>query len=257
MEKGNNDKEIIIQQQRKKEDSLYAQLDGVNKKLNQIHESDGWKFLDQYYKLKGKILPENSKRYIYLKNAFNRLRGKKEVNFTNNPIINSVENSIPAQTKEAYDSPIYDVVEFNTFENPVVSIIIPVFNGWTMTYRCLKSIRKNTISIAYEVIIADDGATDETKNIKEYIKNITVIRNKENLGFLNNCNNASKSVNGKFILFLNNDTEVQPGWLSSLVELMEKDKSIGMTGSKFIYPDGRLQEAGGIIWNDASGWISK
>src|SRR5258708_37224192 len=80
------------------------------------------------------------------------------------------------------------------------------------------------------------------------------MRNEKNLGLLRNCNHAASFARWEYLHFLNNDTKVTPGWLSSLVTLMDKDDSIGMVGSKLVYPDGRLQEAGGIIWQDASGW---
>lgn len=139
-------------------------------------------------------------------------------------------------------------------DEPVVSIVIPVYNGWRMNYRCVKSIIENTRDITYEIILADDCSVDETKECTQKIKNVVHLYNKVNLGFLKNCNNAAKSARGEFILFLNSDTEVQPDWLSPLVDIMRSDEQIGMTGSKLIYPNGILQEAGGIIWNDATGW---
>lgn len=137
---------------------------------------------------------------------------------------------------------------------PMVSIIIPVFNQIEYTYRCLASIRKYTSDVEYEIIIADDMSTDATAELDKFVTGVTVCRTAENLGFLKNCNNAARSARGKYIMFLNNDTTVTEGWLSSLVDLMERDSSIGMTGSKLVFPDGRLQEAGGIIWSDGSGW---
>ena len=146
-------------------------------------------------------------------------------------------------------------IKFKKHKNPLVSIIIPVYNAWDYNYRCLLSIFENTHpDISYEIIIADDCSSDTTKDIKKHIKNIKVARPEENLGFLKNCNNAAKQAVGKYVFFLNNDTQVQKNWLKSLVDLIESDKSIGMVGSKLVYPDGRLQEAGGIIWQDASGW---
>lgn len=148
----------------------------------------------------------------------------------------------------------YGKLEFTYFDNPKVSIIIPAYNQVYYTYACLVSILENTKDIEYEVIIADDVSTDATKEIEKFASNLVVSRNTTNQGFLKNCNNAAKSARGEYILFLNNDTKVTADWLTRLLALIESDKSIGMVGSKLIYPDGRLQEAGGIVWSDGSAW---
>ena len=149
----------------------------------------------------------------------------------------------------------YEPLSFKEWSNPDVTIVIPVYNQFAYTYACLESILKNSgEEIRYEVIIADDCSTDLTTSIQEIVSNITVAKTGGNCRFLLNCNNAAKQARGKYILFLNNDTQVQENWLEPLVSLMEKDESIGMTGSKLVYPDGKLQEAGGILWKDGSAW---
>lgn len=137
---------------------------------------------------------------------------------------------------------------------PKVSIIIPVYNQFNYTHACIKSIIDTVKDVSYEIIIGDDMSTDATKKIKKYVSGIRVNINKTDHGFLMNCNRAAKLARGEYIIFLNNDTQVHEEWLSSLVELIESDDKIGMVGSKLVYPDGSLQEAGGIIWSDASGW---
>ena len=149
---------------------------------------------------------------------------------------------------------VFEKIVFEKFEEIKVSIIIPVYNQWEYTYNCLASIKKNTEGINYEIILIDDVSDDETVNISKYIENITVVRNKSNMGFLKNCNHGARLAKGKYIHFLNNDTNVQKNWLSSLLDLIELDEKIGIVGSKLVYPDGILQEAGGIVWKDASGW---
>ena len=135
-----------------------------------------------------------------------------------------------------------------------VSIIIPVYNKWELTEDCLKSILQScyTSSIKYEVILADDHSSDKTTQAGDIFPNIHVVRTKGNLGFLLNCNNAAKTARGRYLLFLNNDTIVFPNWLQSLFNAMEEDHTIGLAGSKLLYPDGTIQEAGGRIFFDGS-----
>ena len=135
-----------------------------------------------------------------------------------------------------------------------VSIIIPVYNNFNYTYNCIKSILEAEFSINYEIIVIDDMSTDETKLLKDkYFKNfsnIIVYYNKKRENFIINCNQAVKFSKGKYILFLNNDTKVHKQWLTYLVKLIDSDEKIGMVGSKLIYPNGTLQEAGGIVWRN-------
>lgn len=141
-------------------------------------------------------------------------------------------------------------------EDPKVSIIIPCYNQVGYTYECIRSVIENTDpdKAGYEIIIADDVSTDATAEIGKYIEGLVISRNTENQGFLKNCNQAVKKARGEYLFFLNNDTKVTENWLTPLIELIERDETIGMVGSKLVYPDGRLQEAGGIIWSDGSGW---
>lgn len=148
----------------------------------------------------------------------------------------------------------YEMLCFTEQSTPIVSIVIPVYNQFDYTYNCLKSILKNSGNVSYEILIANDCSTDITKDIERVAKNVRLITTESNVRFLLNCNNAAKYAKGQYILFLNNDTQVMENWLQPLVDVMERDETVGMVGSKLIYPDGRLQEAGGILWKDASAW---
>ena len=140
----------------------------------------------------------------------------------------------------------------NPSAQPTVSIIVPVYNEYPVTMRCLASIAEFS-TVPYEVILADDCSTDETATITDRVDGLQHIRHEQNMRFLKNCNAAAKYAKGDFLLFLNNDTTVTEGYLEALLAPM-KDPSIGVTGPKLLFPDGKLQEAGGIIWRDASGW---
>ncbi|MCS0674066.1 glycosyltransferase [Cytobacillus firmus] len=136
--------------------------------------------------------------------------------------------------------------------NCLVSIIIPVYNKWEYTQACLKSIYQNTNNVDYEIIIADDMSTDRTKELSDFFDNTRIIKDGKNRGFLKNCNNAVRFANGKYLMFLNNDTIVQNGWLNHLVDLIESDEKVGLVGAKLVKTNGELQEAGSIIFNEGS-----
>ncbi len=145
-------------------------------------------------------------------------------------------------------------LELAECKTPKVSVIIPVYNEFAFTYQCLASIVNAGDHAGMEVILADDHSTDLTRQICSVVSHVKVVRSERNLGFLRNCNQAAQQASGEYLFFLNNDTQVQKGWLDTQLRLMEENPLIGMTGAKLVYADGRLQEAGGIIWQDGSAW---
>ncbi|MGZ9203641.1 MAG: glycosyltransferase, partial [Nitrospira sp.] len=137
---------------------------------------------------------------------------------------------------------------------PLVSIVIPVHNHPLVTYTCLRSITEAGTAVRFEVIVVDDCSSDETPRMLSDISGIRGLRNETNQGFIGSCNAGAKIAQGQYVLFLNNDTIVQPHWLDELVQTFELVPNAGLVGAKLLYPDGSLQEAGSIVWNDGSAW---
>lgn len=155
--------------------------------------------------------------------------------------------TVPPHIIRVDDKGVEDLVGLLTFEDheaPLVSVIIPVFNQIRHTACCLASISKNMPENSFEIIVVDDGSTDETERLIGSIPNLRYVRNKANIGFLRSCNKGAGQARGRFILFLNNDTQVLPGWLDELVSAFSRVTRVGICGSKLIYPSGHLQEAG-------------
>ena len=129
------------------------------------------------------------------------------------------------------------------------SIIIPVFNKVEFTFQCLRSLLQEIDFNEDEVIVVNNASLDETAQALAYFGDLVrVIHNTENQGFVDACNQGAAVARGRYLVFLNNDTVVLPGWLKHLVETVEHDPSTGAAGSMFLYPNGVVQEAGAIIW---------
>jgi GT2 family glycosyltransferase/glycosyltransferase involved in cell wall biosynthesis len=133
-----------------------------------------------------------------------------------------------------------------------VSIVIPVHGQARHTETCLARLEETT-SPDVEIVVVDDASRDETPAILARSPRVKTLRNDTNVGFGESCNRGARAATGDIVVFLNNDTRPERGWLAPLVESLA-DPRVGAAGSKLTYPDGTLQEAGGVIFSDGSGW---
>ena len=138
--------------------------------------------------------------------------------------------------------------------SPVVSIIVAAHENFSLTYHCIASLILAYNKCPFELIIIDDASSQETQSLYAAFQNVRIMVNDENLGFLRSCKKAAAEAKGRYLFFLNNDTEVTSGFLDECLDAFKLHTSIGLVGSKLIYPNGRLQEAGGIVWQDGRPW---
>jgi GT2 family glycosyltransferase len=131
-------------------------------------------------------------------------------------------------------------------QQPMVSIVSVNYDQPEVTCEMLASLRKVTYP-NFEILVVDNGSPKTSPDIiKQKYPEVQLIISERNLGFAGGNNIALKQAKGDYILLLNNDTEVQPDFLDSLVELMESDKKIGIASSKilYFYEDNTIQYAG-------------
>lgn len=147
-----------------------------------------------------------------------------------------------------------DPVALPTADEPEVSIIIPVYNQLAYTAACLASIASIPTRAGYEVLVVDDASSDDTPGWLGQCRGIRVLRNRRNKGFIGTCNRGAKQARGRYLVFLNNDTRVTEGWLDAIVDTFREHPDAGIVGARLVFADGTLQEAGGIVFSDATGW---
>ena len=160
---------------------------------------------------------------------------------------------LPTLNYEAFVAELEQILPHS--DTPTVSIIIPVYNQLDYTLKCLKAIAVNLDkTLEVEIILVNDCSTDPTAKVLEPLRAVNLVNQTTNQGFIHSCNLGASLAKGEYIYFLNNDTEIKPNCIATLVEVLANDKKVGAVGSKLVYPQGSLQEAGGIVWSDASGW---
>lgn len=146
------------------------------------------------------------------------------------------------------------ILEKYIFKSPIVSIIIPASNRFNYTYKCIKSIFKAEHTLSFEVIIINETFNKSLKllskkYLNKYRNNILHMKKKDN-NIIKNFNKASKLCKGKYLMFLSDFTKVYDKSITYLIKQLEQDEKIGLIGSKIIFSNKTLKEAGGIICNN-------
>jgi GT2 family glycosyltransferase/glycosyltransferase involved in cell wall biosynthesis len=239
-------------------------LDDAGNAAARLRSSARWQIANPFAALKAKLSPQRSREllgYGHLEKIVSTYRKWQ----TAHPEVTAIDHQIQALISGVVSAPGQRVapveppeptrpIEFPVHEQVEISIIIPVFNQFRFTQASLASLQEHQGPERFEVIIVDDCSTDVTAEAVPRMPGVVYLRNETNSGFITSCNRGAKKARGKHLVLLNNDTLVRDGWLSALLSTFAEEPQAGIVGSKLVYPDGRLQEAGGIIWGDASGW---
>jgi GT2 family glycosyltransferase len=243
-------------------------LDDASNAANRLRSSLRWRIANPMAVVKAKLAPEKTKKllgYGHLEkvvSSYEKWRtSHPEIVKTDNEIRALLSGTDPAPAKnspsagKSFEPPVPTrPVNFLVHEKVEVSIIIPVFNQFHFTQACLSSLQEHQGAERFEVIVVDDCSADGTAEAVSRMPGVVHVRNQKNSGFICSCNRGAEKARGEYLVFLNNDTLVTDDWLGALVDTFAEQPQAGIVGSKLIYPDGRLQEAGGIVWRDASGW---
>jgi len=141
---------------------------------------------------------------------------------------------------------------------PSVSIVIASYNTADHTEACLRSVLETMpLGFEVEVLVVDDGSRDDSvRMVRRWTRRdsrVRLVRNFRNRGYIRTVNRGAREAEGDYLVFLNSDTILPNGWLEPLIRTLRTMPDAGVVGCKLVYPDGILQEAGGLIFSDGSG----
>lgn len=167
--------------------------------------------------------------------------------------INSIKSDLRIARKKELDAFLSAKrqLNFSIPISPKLTILLVLWNQAELTLACLRALH-NQDSGAFEVLIVDNASSDATKQLLSMINGIRILTNAENMGFLKAVNMAAYQARGQYLLLLNNDAVVHHGSIEQAIARIESAPDIGAVGGRVILPDGMLQEAGSIVWQDGS-----
>lgn len=251
----------LMEQQQQNEQQRQQLADKQNE-LNEVYQSRSWRLTQPLRRFTTWLRHKRNAlrfRFVQVKSwprrTVNSLRSRGLIS-TAKIIVGKFKKSRPEPVQATVQAVGNDFkpLQIKQPKQPKVSVIIPVYNHFEHTYHCLQSLARLNDKTTFEVIVVDDCSTDQTAEKISLVQGIRYHRQSNNGGFIMSCNTGADLASGEYLLFLNNDTEVHDNWLDSLLQTFVDFPDAGLVGSQLIYPDGRLQEAGGIVFADASGW---
>ncbi|WP_371364161.1 hypothetical protein SRRS_50010 [Sporomusa rhizae] len=169
------------------------------------------------------------------------------------PDINSIKSDFRIARKKELEAFLSakQQLNFNTPVSPKITILLVLWNQAELTLACLEALQRQEYG-DFEVLLVDNASSDATTQLLSLINGVHIITNKENMGFLKAVNQVIDQAHGQYLLLLNNDAIVRPGSIQQAIARIESSPAIGAVGGRIILPDGLLQEAGSIIWQDGT-----
>ncbi len=251
-------KEQEIQRLNKALQDVEKRAGGLAMELHLITTSRGWKFLSSLYSIRDRLFPPETRRrriYHYVIKGVSLLKREgtgKLWGILKSKMAQTLHaRTVPAPQEVIMLEKDLEPLVIPTPEMVKVSIILPVYNQSIYTYNCIKSIVAK-VRLGYEIIVVNNASTDDTEQVLSLVSNVVVVSNQNNRGFVEACNQGVKCAKGDYLLFLHNDTQPGDGAVEQLVATMERSRQIGIVGAKLLSPDGKLQNAGMIVWQDGT-----
>ena len=125
----------------------------------------------------------------------------------------------------------------------LLSVVIVNYNGGALLQRTLQSLYDTTSGLALETFVVDNDSSDGSlEMVRKEFPTVRIIENGANLGFAKANNRALRQAQGRYLLLLNPDVELQAGAIQTVLSYMEAHPDVGIVGPKVVLPNGQLDK---------------